>query len=205
VASAPTIACAISRSLPDTAPLSTDRLCTSRAIATRRAASASPSSRIWAVVGPSARSSCRMSRPRPAVPTSAPVTRIWKNSRVSASSADSSSSESIGTSVRAIGMIPSRGMGRPGGRPGKMSTCMSFSGVLGRSTARAFVYTRGSTAGSISIETIARPSRSSLPTTVPTFTPATLTGCPSPGVTAPALANSTRSGYRSCHGRLSRW
>jgi hypothetical protein len=135
-----------------------------------------------------------MSRPRRAVPTSADVTRIWKNSRVSASSAASSSSESIGTSVRATGMIPSRGIGRPGGRPGKMSTCMSFSGVLGRSTARAFVYTRSSRAGSISIETTARPSRNSVPVTVPTFTPATFTGCPSPGVTAPAFANSARSG-----------
>ena len=67
---------------------------------------------------------------------------------------------------------------------------MSLSGVLGTSCAVASAYTCGSSLGSMLALTSPRPSLSSAPSIWPTFTPATVIGEPSPGVTASAWSNS---------------
>ncbi len=70
---------------------------------------------------------------------------------------------------------------------------MSFSGVFGTSCAVASAYTRGSSFGSMLALTSPRPFSSSAPSIWPTFTPATVIGAPSPGVTASASPNSSCS------------
>ncbi len=131
-----------------------------------------------------------MSCPRPVVPWLRSVIRLVNQVRVSASSESSSSSESVGTVVCPTGIVPFWGMIPASGVPGSTSISMSFSGVLGNSTADALRYSlcgAGSWEGFSSMWMIAWPSDSDVPVISPTLTPATLTGSPSPGTTPAAV------------------
>ena len=80
---------------------------------------------------------------------------------------------------------------------------MSFSPVLGRSSAVESSRTRPLKRCSISSSTTARPSSSSTSPMSPIFTPATRTDWPCPGATARALSStaSTRNGPSSITGK----
>ena len=95
---------------------------------------------------------------------------------MSASSAARNSSESTGTRVFSTRMVPPSRSFPLARWPGNSSICMSLSGVLGRSCASASENTAGSLCLSTESVTIDRPSWSSVFTTSPTRTPATLTG-----------------------------
>jgi hypothetical protein len=113
------------------------RLCTSPGICLRRSASSEVIRRSWPAVGPSVRSVARSERPRPRMPVPRSCIIDCTHARVSPSSARSSSSASIGLVVLRSGMRAPDFSARPSGEPGCRRTCMSFSGVLGMSAARA--------------------------------------------------------------------
>ena len=91
--------------------------------------------------------------------------------------------------------------------PGLSSMNMSFSPVLGRSSALASVWTRSLYCGSTSIVTIARPCERSTCVMSPMRTPETRTVWPWPGVTACAVENSAFSLYGALWmiGKRRRW
>ena len=78
--------------------------------------------------------------------------------------------------------------------PGAMLISMSLSGVFGTRSALAFLYSRGIFEGSMSMWMIPCPLTSEVPVISPTWTPATLTGSPSPGTTAAAVGNAPLTG-----------
>jgi hypothetical protein len=112
---------------------------------------------------------------------------------VSVSSAEKISSGLMSASVFRIGSVQFALAAGALLLPGLISTNMSFSPVLGRSSAVASVWMRPLYSGSMSIDTMARPFFSDTPPMSPIRTPATRTVCPWPATTACAVASSALS------------
>ena len=118
-----------------------------------------------------------------------PVEQRLQIVRVSASSDASTSSRFTSGAVWETGIVPPSGRAGASSEPGSSSTTMSLRPVLGRSSMRASRLTVTSPLSS-SIRTTALPPSRSTREISPTRTPATLTVCPCPGVTAWAVENS---------------
>ena len=112
---------------------------------------------------------------------------------MSVSSTDSTSSGLTSGCVAGIGIVKPRLATGASPPPGCRSMNMSFSPVLGRSSAVALVWTRSLYWGSTSILITARPFFSSTPPMSPMRTPDTRTVWPWPATTACAVENSALS------------